>query len=134
MKTRISRLATNLIKLRTIVGHIVLPTDLPDYIVQLSVDPLSISFYINSAPNQHGREALLSLAGELFGRENWVRELNYDNTRFNWVMNYEGVYIKLHDAEPVPLPDDKTPVKPTDFPILLRDVQPPEPVAPDEQI
>lgn len=126
MKNRISTIQNSLNTLTALVGAISLPKDFPSYICMLGVDPHpTITFNIDMAPNEGGREQLLALAGDLFGRTDWIKKLNYGNTHFHWIKDLQGVKITLNDAERILLPQDKIPVPPSAFPILLESPQTP---------
>lgn len=122
MKSRLATIETNLAILHSALDDLVLPSDLPSTLVNICADyePV-VSVYIGSAPNEGGREQLLALCGDLFGRSDWTRVIDYGNSWFHWTKDFKGVKITLNNAEKVPLPVDKTPVAPTAFPILLSD-------------
>lgn len=124
MKKRLDSIEQNLAVLRAACGHVVLPENLPAYCVIVCADAIPcITFSINSAPNSAGREQLLALAGQLFGTDGWTKELGYGNKFFNWRKEWKGIHLQLSDAERVPLPQDKVPVRPTEFPILLTNAE-----------
>lgn len=124
MKTRIQDIKSNLHTLESLVGHLVLPEGLPPSCVALGVDPQpSVTIHCEQAPNEHGRDLLLNLAANLFGKDNWKRDLSWDNTKFHWRKTVNGVRLSIMDAELIPLPADDTLVPPTAFPILLHDFE-----------
>lgn len=124
MKSRLTTLQTNVATLVEAMDGIVLPPDFPDGIVIFSANyGPELTIYIDNAPNIAGREQLLAIFGDLFGRDGWIKHRDYGNTYFNWKKSFRDVAITLNHAEDIPLPIDKTPVAPTAFPILLGNVQ-----------
>lgn len=124
MKTKLDNIAKNLAKLQSVIGDVVLPEGLPSWVVVISTDASapSISLNVEQAPNEHGKQQLLALFGDLFGRSGWMRDLNYGNTYFNWKTNFEGIDITINNAERLPTPL-ATPVSPRDFPITLHNAE-----------
>jgi hypothetical protein len=122
MKTRIQDIKSNLYTLETLVGSMVIPEGLPPSCLALGVDlQPSVTIHCEQAPNEHGRDLLLNLAAGLFGKEDWKRDLSWDNTKFHWRKTVNGVRLSIMDAELIPLPCDGTIVPATAFPILLHD-------------
>ena len=87
-------------------------------------------------PNEDGRQRVIALAGEVFGRDGWTRKLNGGKTHFSWVQIIDGVKVTVDEAEPVEIRGDKTPVHPTEFPLLLAapEAEQPSPELPADNI
>lgn len=77
-----------------------------------------------SEETEDNRQKLLAAAGDLFGRQGWTRDLNYDKTGYDWLQTIDGVAVKIANAERREDPRTGTPVPPTLFPVLLMDRQP----------
>ena len=134
MKSRLAYIEANLAVLHSLLDPLTLPNNFPDYLITIIADledHPAVNLNCNTAPNQHGRDKLLSLAGEWFGTDGWVKELSYDNKTFNWKKQKGGVYLKIEGAEKLPIPDSNVPVPPTAFPLMLNEPIVAQPVEDD---
>lgn len=98
---------------------------LPSEMLHASLSSVGAEVTIYAGDMHHGRgiegrEQILSAAGDLWGREDWTRELNYNKDGFNWCRLIDGVSVTIHTAETIANPLDKTKVKPSAFPLLLE--------------
>lgn len=78
---------------------------------------------------QTNREKALSLAGEVFGTDDWISTMNRDRTGYDWTTVRHGVKITISNAALITEPRVSFPVPANAFPIMLQDTAPATPSA-----
>lgn len=100
------------------------PLELPSALVSIysGMDKPHLTIHCGSAPNEHGRNKMLSAIGDAYGREGWKKhESAYSRNSFSWKREIEGVLVEIESAEPIPERQQNIPVSPSAFPILIKD-------------
>lgn len=100
---------------------------LPENMAQISLsgDCPALTIYANWAPNEDGRQRVLSVVGESLGRDGWTRKAERYAGTFNWHKTLDGVSITINGAQKMP-EEGETPVYPNEFPIMIADASPVE--------
>lgn len=75
---------------------------------------------INFHAYKSNRETVLTLLGDVLGRSNWNRKLQYGNEAYSWEKEIGTIKVKIYDAETISKPVER-PVATTDFPIQLSE-------------
>lgn len=70
------------------------------------------------APTLMFQKSDAALAGQVFGKTGWTRNVSREG-RINWQRMIEGVVVEIRDAEDLDL--NGSPVPPSAFPIQLED-------------
>jgi hypothetical protein len=89
---------------------------LPEGIAFVGIEPAKLTILTGYTGDDRNR--VLSLCGDVFGREGWTKQLAYTKDKFHWSRVIDGVVVEINDAEEFPLPD-KIPVPPQSFPLQL---------------
>lgn len=128
MLTKISNIQKNLAILRKFCSSFVIPEGLT---VSVSADGSKPTLSLH-APYSYGdetedtlrnREAVLDLAGKWFDKTSWIQEEDYSNKYYNWSKEWYGIRLTILHAKPIPRAQNGTPVAPTEFPLLLENVE-----------
>lgn len=122
MKYRIAQFKAGLATLEAFAEKY--PLEIPEglfsaYIITAKPE---LTIWVHLAPNEHGRLKLLSVIGDSFGREGWVKsESPYSRERFNWKREIDGVAVSLEGAETIPERQINIPVPVSAWPILIEE-------------
>lgn len=100
---------------------LVLPENMAQ--ISLSCNCPALTIYADWAPNEDGRQRVLSVVGESLGRDGWTRKAERYSSIFNWHKKLDGVSITINGAQKMP-EEGETPVYPNEFPIMLANSAP----------
>ncbi len=81
-----------------------------------SVEYCSINIHFHS---DEERQASLAIVGEVFGRTDWLAEIDYRGQFYDWEKEIDGVKVKIHSAQGTGV-KEKFPVNPKLFPLQLN--------------
>lgn len=99
------------------------PIDIPDTMMSIQPWQAGIEISIQYAPNQAGRDKVLSIIGDTLGRNGWMKERDpFCRHRDEWdfIRTIDGVKITLKGAEVNRMEDVPIPVPPSAFPMQLE--------------
>lgn len=77
---------------------------------------------ISTGYSGEDRSRSLALAGEVFGTTGWMKSMSHDKDFYHWNREISGVTVTIYKADPIPMEQDKQPVPPTAFPLMLKEV------------
>lgn len=122
MKDQFEKFETGMNTLGAFVAKYSEALKLPDNMAQISLsgDFTQCTIFANWAPNEDGRQRILSVVGEAFGRDGWTRKPEVYNGTFNWLKTLDGVHVTVQSAQKMPEAEE-SPVYPNEFPIMLND-------------
>lgn len=82
----------------------------------------SFSVHLSCHPPSQVERALLTMA-DLFGRNDWKGNVNYDRTGYDWSKVVCGVVVTIYGAEKMPPIPPVFDVPASKFPIQLEDTK-----------
>lgn len=92
------------------------PTEL---LVNPDADSCRVCIHITN-DNENFRTQILTIIGEVFGRTDWMAELDYRGQYYDWEKEVDEVKVRIFGAQGTGV-KEKFPVNPKMFPLQLQE-------------